>query len=197
MARNHDAHHHRWQSIIQNRVSSLSKRLESTKVAAQALKKKSRVPRGVVLLLVALALAWMSYSLTEEAAQVKFEQTRWPTQNIWNATLSHHGLTLYQSMGDFSAHLRNHPNPFNDLSEIWVGNHGCMIYLPRSQYTDSSELWSCYPAKRRLIPKNWIKAGTGIRGLEQALTLIRAHTPEPIAKPHKRRILVDPKEIRY
>ena len=163
-------------------ISALQKNSANPKTNPEILK----ISKGLALLFIAIALAWISKSETENSTRERVLQTEWPPTQILHAVLTQGGWT--SSKTDLSTTLKNHPDPFSSESMLWESEDHCLIFLTQSP---EPELWSCATSHNRDLRKiKWHKLGSGYAGINTLAKIVVPKIKIPTS-------YIDPKEIRY
>jgi len=144
------------------------------------------IARGIVLLLLAVLLAWVSKTETESNTRNRLLQNEWPETQVLHSILTQGGWTLTKT--DLSNALRNHPDPFSSESMLWESDDHCMILLTQAS---EPQLWSCATSHSKINPRlKWRKIGSGYAGVNKLAQI-------ELPKVKKTVSYIDPKEIRY
>lgn len=145
-----------------------------------------KIGRGICLLLTAVFLAWLSKTETENKTRTSILQGEWPNTQVIHSVLKQGGW-LPAEQGEYTTLLKNHPDPFSEVSTLWETEDHCLIYLNLPK----PELWFCAAGHNKPKSKiKWHKIGGGYAAINQ-LSLISVQLPKKTVS------YIDPKEIRY
>jgi hypothetical protein len=154
--------------------------------------------RAVGFCVFAVAMGIVAYNTCCEETSLAWLKSHFPSQIIWQASLSTEGLRLIKDPKMLAKALKNLPARVESGNQVWEG-----------KLVDGPSWWVVYPGKGQddplifcrtcdQIPKKWQPAGEGWSALEAVLAQVRANVPTFIAKRElKRTEVLDPREIRY
>lgn len=179
---------------ITERIPQLQATLESWTRRFEELARFKALGLG----LFAVSMGILAYNTCCEETSVIWLKSHFPSQSIWQASLTSEGLQLVKDPKLLAKALKNLPARVESGNQAWEGRLGSapgwwVIYPGKGQ---SDPLIFCRNCEN--IPKKWEPIGEGWTGLEKALNQIRADVPALIAKREPKRVeSFDPREIRY
>jgi hypothetical protein len=145
----------------------------------------------------AIAMGILAYNTCCEETSIAWSKNHFPSQAIWQASLSAEGFQLIKDPKKLSKALKNLPARVESGNQAWEG-----------KLDGGGSWWVIYPGKGQtdplilcrscdFIPKKWQPVGEGWSALESVLSQIKA-APKLIAKREQRPAeVIDPREIRY
>jgi hypothetical protein len=154
--------------------------------------------KALALALFAVVMGIAAYNTCYEESSLAWVKSHFPSQIVWQASLTAEGLQLVKDPKTLAKVLRNLPARVESGNQAWegkptVGPSWWVIYPGKGQ---SDPLIFCRSCDQ--IPKKWQPSGEGWSGLESVLTQVRTVQPLFIAKREQKRAeTLDPREIRY
>jgi hypothetical protein len=154
--------------------------------------------KALALSLCAIAMGILAYNTCCEETSLAWVKSHFPSQTIWQASLSSEGLQLVKDPKILARALKNLPARVETGNQAWEG-----------KLDGASSWWVIYPGKGQSdpllfcrncdqIPKKWQPVGEGWAALDTVLAQIKVRLPSLVAKGDPKRVeTLDPREIRY
>jgi len=183
---------HRLRKKLHQALSRLQGRDRGARLAPETLK----LLRGIVLVMIACTLAWLSVLSARETTIIEYRKSHVPPPAVWRGLLLSKG---YQSVSSPSerAHLIEGSSPFLESpSDLQAGPGLTTLIFPRGSLSSVTEVWH---REVGFLPgsKTWTRMSSGLEGLEALSKSFETSPQSPRPHPKTKAKFIDPKEIRY